>query len=130
MAPPRESAKKVVPLLVYSVRTSQKSFEVLRIPESQNILTFVLRPRKILKISAHPKENQGITQRSRLHNLAFSLDLPWISRFFVAAGQKSGYFSIQGYVKLQNFFERSLHHKLTLGPLFSHFREVAPHNLD
>ena len=58
----RESVKEVVPVLVYGVRTSQKSFKVLRILESRNILTFVLRPlrpRKILKSGANPTRMLG-----------------------------------------------------------------------
>ena len=75
VAPPRESAKKVVPVLVYGVRTSQKSFEVLRIPESRNILTFVLRPRKILKSKANPTRMLGYEVESAGVCLDFPLDV-------------------------------------------------------
>ena len=114
--------KNVVPVVVYDVRTSQKIFEDVHIPhwpQSRNTLILVQQPLKILKFQQNPGKPKGKPSSSRLHNLAFSLDLPGIASFFEAAGLKSRYFEIEGYVHPRNFSVRSLHHKLTLGPLFS-----------
>ena len=70
---------------------------------------------------------KGKPSSSRLHNLAFSLDLPGISRFFEAAGLKSRYFAIQRDVKPQIFFGRSIHHNKPLGLIFSCSRGFTPH---
>ena len=78
-----------------------------------------------MKFKAIQSKTKVIPRCFRSLSLAILLNLPWISKNVDATEQKSRYFEIQGYVKLQNFFERSLYHIITLGLIFSHFRD--PH---
>ena len=70
-----EIAQNYAETLLYAIRTSDKNFGVLRIPQTQNILTFVLQPRKILEFKVNAKENQRPPSCPRLIFLAFPLGL-------------------------------------------------------